>query len=272
MSFFKTITGTKKWSRRSQESMVRQWDLEHDLRNCETLIEYCEKRMAELERHKEASLMRRIAGRGGNLVPLGPILTELEETKAELGAYRGQRVLIQREIEGLVNPTPAQTAARTEGQNFLARILSDRFDVDLQIDTALKDLRQLLEQRAGLSAKVIEGARAVNLTIGGGGLDNWRFDVLLDSLPTDLAARSERFVKWFLGEAQATKTYIVRDEIFTLSETLASPHVYHSGDHVELTDEQAAQLLSEERPDGPSIMTVETQKAEIAETEKVVSG
>jgi hypothetical protein len=234
---------------RSQQSWLRQREFERNLEKCESLIRYCEGRIGELERSKRAQLKAQIEGQ--DTAPfLGRTLTDLAEKTAELAAYKERRALIQSQIEALVNLSPQEAAERTERQNFLAHLVGERLEKDLLVGGAIKGLRGLLEERAELTAKVVAAASAVELTVNGDGLDDQRFKLLADSLPGELAATSERWVAWFVGDQERMKSYAVVANELTLPESLARANSYGFGDTVELTDDQASDLLRDVTPIG----------------------
>ena len=244
----KETNGT--YSSRSQRSCLVERDLKRDIARCEALIGHCDKKIRECEETKDAQLRHRIEGRGTEIFPLGATLTELEENKAERAAFEERKGLIQSQIELLINLSPQQAAERTDRQNHLAKVVAARLEKDRQVEGALKQLRQVLDQRADLSAKVTEAASAVELTVTGDGLDEERFKLLADLLPAELAATSERWHAWFTGDQKGMKSYAVVAADLVVPETLARAGSYVFGDQLELGDEEAGELGREICPLG----------------------
>jgi len=108
----------------------------------------------------------------------------------------------------------------------------------------------LLEERAELTAKILTAAEAVDLTVGGDKLDAERFNQLLASLPEEVTATSERWYGWFIGDQGGMKSYAVVVDELTLPESLARANSYRFGDKVELTDQEASELLRDICPVG----------------------
>jgi hypothetical protein len=237
------------YSPRSQRSWLAQRKLDQDRKRCEALIGYCDGKICELEKTKEAQLRHRIEGRGTEIFPLGMVLAELQQNKTERAAFEERKGHLQAEIEALASPNPQQTAERTDRQNHLAKVVAARLEKDRQVEGALNQLRQLLEQRADLSVKVVEAASAVELTVNGDALDEERFKLLANFLPAELAATSERWAKWFLGQ-EKTKSYVVVVPELVVAETLARAGSYGFGDEVQLTDAEATELLRDTCPIG----------------------
>jgi hypothetical protein len=249
MNFFKRDNGIKAWSPRSQRNWLAQRKLEQERKRCEDLIHYCERKIAELEKSKEGQLKAQIQRRAGSGQFLGRTLTELAEKNAELAAYKERRSLIQSQIEALASPNPQQIADRAERQNYLAKLAAERLEKDRLVGGAIKGLRGLLEERAELTAKMLAAAEAVDLTVGGDKLDAERFKELLAS-PEEVTATSERWYAWFIGDQGGMKSYAVVVDELTLPESLARANSYGFGDKVELTDEEARDLLRDTCPVG----------------------
>jgi len=240
---------TAAYSLRSQRNLGREAELRGDLAKCEARIGYSERKIAELEADKARQLKASLRGGGGGGQWLGRTLEELEGKNREAVAYREQRDHIQTEIANLA-PGPAQAAERAQRQNHLAQLATDRLKKDELAEGALKGLRRLLEERAELTAKMLKAAEAIDLTIGEDRLDSRRFEELLVSLPEDLLAGSNRWHVWFIGKQQGLKPYVVVVEKLTLPESLARANFYRFGEKVELTDEEARNLLHEICPIG----------------------
>ena len=277
MNLFKTGKGTKAWSQRSQRNWLQQRKLEQGRERCEDRIRYSERKITELEKSKGSRVQRQIERGAGSGSPLGPMLTELAEKNAELAVYQERRALIQSQIEALANPSPQQAAERAERQNYLANLAGERLKKDELAEGALKGLRRLLEERAELTAKLLKAAEAAELTIGEDRLDARRFEELLASLPEALAAASGRWHSWFVGEQGKVKSYVLVVDEATLPESLARAGSYRFGDKMELTDEEAGELLRDICPigraghgvawsyEGPRIMPLERFEALLRE-------
>ncbi len=265
---------TAQYSARSQRSMLDEERLRGELAEIGKLVQYTERKKAEAEQLKARYL--KLAAEGGrsghDSLTLARGLQELEDARRVLAAYDEQRKAIEARIAGLAL-SPAQVVERRERQNYVAQLTDERHKKDQHIDGALKAVRRLLQERRELSAKIQKSADAAEITPGADGLDAQRFDELLAALPEDLLTESNRWAGWFLG-TQSAKPYVVRDRLLVLPETLASHGVYCFGERVELSDEQARELLREDRPARtnvapwrcapPSIMTVEAWDAAVA--------
>jgi hypothetical protein len=235
------------YSLRSQRNLVREMGLRADLAKCEAVIGYTDRGIGELEADKARQVKARLSGTGGEWV--GRTLEELEGKNRELVAYREQRDAIQTEIAKLA-PSPAQAAERAQRQSYLAQIAADRLKKDELVEGALKGLRRLLEERGELTTKMFKAAEAADLTIGEDRLGSGRFEEVLGSLPEHLLAGSNQWHAWFIGKQQGVKPYVVVVEDLTFPESLARANLYRFGEKVELSDEEASELLREICPVG----------------------
>jgi hypothetical protein len=192
-------------------------------------------------------------------VPL--TLTELEGRTRELMAYRQHLASIESKISALTNPTPLQAGERVERQNAIARLASERLGKDRQTDDLLKNLRQLLAERAALTAQMADALAAIDFTLVKDGLDASRFDDLLAALPSGLADASEGWTARFLGEDPDAKPYTAREQ-FLLRETLADNGICPVGGRVRLSDGDAHDLASKiRRIDADEGVEAEVQKS-----------
>jgi len=238
-----------RYSARSQRNWLAQRKFEQNRERCEALIGYCERQIARLEVIKESIVNAQTHGKGSTS-SLGLYLTELAERTAELTAYKERKAVLQSQIEALLNPAPQQVAERQERQNYLAKLAAERLEKDRLVGGAIKGLRGLLEERAELTAKILMGAEAADLTVGGDKLDAERFKELLASLPAEVTATSERWHGWFVGDEGGTQSFAVVVDELTLPESLARAHSYSFSDRVELTDEEASELVRDICPVG----------------------
>ena len=238
MKFFGRVA-QKAWSPRSQRSLVDQWQLEKQVKNCEQIILYCMEGINELEKQKAWQLGK--AGRqqdfSGFYLPA--TLNALEEKRRELRIYEEHKTSIQSAIEKSKVPDEE----RAKKQPVLAELASKRLEKDCQMDCALKELRRLLEERAEFTAQMLQVAREIDLTLSEDMFDETRFERFFSLLPIDLAVVSEHWLARFFGDPEDREKYIVQDEIIVLPETLANAGAYRCGDSIKLTKEQAKELL-----------------------------
>lgn len=244
-------TQTETFSPRSQRVLIQEKVLRNKLGKCDAKITYLERTIRELEQAKARQLEFSVTGRNtnGHVLPL--MLRDLEGKNLEVAAFREQRTQIQSEIAALA-PTPASAAERAERQRHLARLAAERLEKDRLAEGALKGLRRLLDERAQLTAKIVEASRSADLTISDDNLDARRFEELLASLPEGLAAESERWFGWFTGQEEGLKPYVVVvDQIERLEpESLVRAGFYGFGETVQLTDREASELLRAVHPSG----------------------
>jgi hypothetical protein len=184
-----------------------------------------------------------------------------------LAACQEQSREIQAEIEQLI-PSPTAQKTRADRQREFARLCAERLEGDHRADRELGDLCGSLMDRAALSTKMREYASVLELSTGQDQLDTRRFEDLAASLPVELSASSERWAARFLGKQKLVRSYVVREDRLVLPETLAESGMFYFGERVELTEEQATELLCEDGDAPPSLMTLEDFQSAGDEAEK----
>ncbi|MGH9357637.1 MAG: hypothetical protein ACRD1O_00495, partial [Terriglobia bacterium] len=138
-----------------------------------------------------------------------------------------------------------QATAQLKQQRFVAHLSNERLEADRLIGSVIAQLRELLDGRAELSAKMRAAADAIDLRAD---LDEGRFVSLLASLPEDVAQASESWHRRFTG-AERGKEYVVTTDTLTLEETLADCGLYKRGSVLKLSDERASELLAKDAVD-----------------------
>lgn len=262
------------WSTRSRHSFEEQHTLQQEIAHLDLSVRNVEKNISELEKMKARKLKMR------NRPFFADTLRELEDENRVLAAYKKQRAEFQSASDKLGQVDARALKARQEQQARFAALISERLERDRKAEILLQNLQAVLAERAEVTAKMAECAAALDLTIDSDAdtVDTRRFDELRSALPAELAVSSERWAGWFTGTS-GLKPYIVRDARLVVRETLKSAGVYYFGETVELTDEEARELLREDRPAPlndapwrcapPSIMTIEAhQEATAAAAEK----
>jgi hypothetical protein len=259
-------TKEAKFSPRSQRSFEEQRIVQAEIAKFDSSIHFVERKIGELEEFKKYHL------RDKRHDSLASTLRELEDQTRTLRAYKEERAALQSTLDDLVTVTSEELQARQPQQQAFAQLIASRLEKDRQADKAVEALRGILQERSELTAQMTTLASVLEFTIDPNidALGTRRFDALRAALPAELAASSERWAGWFMGTG-GLKPYIVRDERLVVPETLASHGVYFFGETIELTDDQARELLREDRPAPtpdkpwriapPSIMTVEAYEA-----------
>jgi hypothetical protein len=228
-----------KWAARSQRSLIHEDRLREDLERCVGFIQHFGKLVEDFRSQVEYQTTMSIRGDGMADLHLSDRLAGLEDKERQLRAYESQKTAMEARLHRLSHPTPAEMAARGAHQETLATLAFERRNIDDSIGCAVAALDGLLEKRAGLTAKMIELANTLDLTMEDG-LDQARFDELRRTLPSDVAAKSSKWFLSFVGKSKGKKPYIVRPKKLLLPETLASAGYFKSGDMVFLTKEEAA--------------------------------
>lgn len=243
------LAAAKAWNPISQNQRRRQIELKAELSSCSGQVrrlgEKASALHAEAEQYVSSSLASGFSSTG---IRQGIAREKLEEeaiVQRELDLYRETQAGIEAEIEELEEEISSQAAKRVEGQNRVATLAGTRLDKDTLIQSAIEGLRKLLNERAELTQNISAAAREIDLKVGHAGYDHLRSQALLDSLPTEWANASQQWVDWLLGKEQGDCTYVVRDEIVLLPETLTNHGVSLPGEQVRLSEAEARNVTEQ---------------------------
>ena len=227
--------------------MLRQLELEAAQEKCRNQIAFAEKRIAQEKETAERQTATVADGNNFNIrQALNKTLADIEEREREVAAFRKREKALQEEINALAL-SPAQAVQRAKQQGELAALVMERFTKDAAIDAALQKFRTALQERAALTAQMIELAGRLEFAATAD-FDAGRFAALLDLLPADLASQSLDWVNWFFGQKCEKESFTIGAKVVVLPETLASAGVFRPGECAFLTKEDAAKLPSNEEP------------------------
>jgi hypothetical protein len=224
---------------------LRQLELDAALEKCRNQIVFAEKRIREEK--ETADRQTAMVTEGASFAirqALNKTLSGIEERERELAAFRKREKSLQVEINALAL-SPAQAAIRAKSQSELAALVTERFAKDAVLESTLQKLRKALQERALLTAKIIDIAGRLEFAATAD-FDAGRFAALLDSLPAELAAGSHDWVNWFFGQESEKESYTIGGKVTILPETLADSGVYRPGQTVLLSKERAKLLPAEE--------------------------
>jgi hypothetical protein len=269
-------------STRSHSSFTLEQQVLDLLAQIDTVIAYREKQIPKLAAEKQSLLERvhRPAGKDGGVV-YAPKLEEktmaLNVARELLSDHEKERARLRGEIDAFT-PSAEQLAERTRRQDLCAELVGKRAGSDALIDKAVESLRRMLQGRGEATAEIAKCASGIALAVGEDSFDGRRAEELLAALPENFGAESERWCAWFLGERKNVTAYVVADHTLQIAETLAHSGFYHFSETIEVTPEEARELLRSNRPaptsekhwasPPPSIMTVEAFEALRARAEK----
>jgi hypothetical protein len=263
---------TTGYSARSQRSIILESNLRKEIRKVGATIDRFRKKLPELEQSKASLTKMVVVQDQSNMQPqLDMTLLEIANVHGVIKACEEERSRTEEAVKKL-DPSPVEVQARLIRQRNLAALAEGRQEQDEKVDRLLKELRQVLDDRAQLTAEMSSAAEALELAIPKDDLDT-RLEKLSASLPADLLAASERWHCWFLGKPNGTRPYRICDEHLVVPETLAHNGLYHFGDTIQLTEGEAQLLSRADRPAPkrramwtyapPSVMTVEAFAAAV---------
>jgi cell division septum initiation protein DivIVA len=236
----------KKFSERSQASYQREERLREQLFAVQRRISYTQSGIGDWE--KEIEWRTKSAALGNSNVDgaIPELLQKIRRNKDYLEILERQGKKLQVEIDCAAKVSPEEAKARADEQLALAKLALERLECDRMLDNAIRTAKCLLEKRGAMTDRMLGLVRRIEFTLGFDGLDKDRFDTLEKSLPGDLAARSEVWVDWLLGDNRKSERYSVLDETIFFGETLASANVFRRGEEVTLTVEELAEISATE--------------------------
>jgi len=174
------------------------------------------------------------------------LVAELEH-RGNLVAELERQIGEAEEAIAALTPTPAQLQQRQEWQREFAALATERLRMDRENDELIDTLREALIERDTLTGAMAALARELDLELAYGGLDEARFSKLAASLPVGQISAVERWHNWFVvGGAGAG--YAVLDAELMVRETLSSPGLHKFGERLRLREEEASELLRDDRP------------------------
>jgi hypothetical protein len=238
-------------SPRSQRNIKEQWRLEGELKTCDGQIACWQRKLATAEE----GVRRNTGGGGYNLAVLRGYVREANETKDMITSFEAHAVTLRAELAALL-PDAAKAAERGELQKIVAAQIRARLALDKRLDSALEAARAILLERAELTRKMRDGAVSLEFNQNVD-LDEGRFDSLLAMLPRNMAAESQKFCDWFLGEEGDRRPYAVRNDGIVFKETLRAANAFREGDSPELTDRERAEIERMVAARGPFAPPVE---------------
>jgi hypothetical protein len=223
--------------------MLRKRELEVEREKCRVQIAFAERRIGEQKAVAERQTETALKGNPTIRQMLNKTLADIEERKRELGAFRTREAALTAQIDALEHPSAKEAQDRAKHQAALAALAVERGAKDAAIDSVLQRLRQRLEERSALTAKMEELALLIDLSAD---LDVGRYATLEASLPVDVFAQSREWGSRFFGTEGDKEPYTVGRGGAVLPETLNDCGVYRPGENVLLSKERAKLLPPDE--------------------------
>jgi hypothetical protein len=231
------------WSKYSQRSVLRQGELEAQIKRCEEIIAYTDKKLAEAEQLREFQVSMVVEGQIWGDYVLPQAISKSSELAESVRLYKERLAALKAELEALKQPSRESIETRTAAQAKIAEAVAARFEKDCEIEACIGRLRQLLDERKALGAEITASARTADLALEEDGLDEQRFEALRAALPTDMVSKSEFWLHHFLGRPEETKPFVVLADVLVLPETLKYAYVFRKSEEASLTPQQAAKPL-----------------------------
>lgn len=256
----------EKWSPRSSSSLATERGLQEELQRCQDLRRNQAVALADLEKEQRRAvgLVKSGVGFGGEV--LSEALRKIEDARRKLAVFTDLVSQAEAALDEFRRVTVEEAPERLRQQNELANEVEATLELDEVIERARQGMCALLEARATRKARMEALADSIELRCNlGGGVS----DSLLATLSEPILPASKAWAADLLGRDEGLKPYIVVDKQLALPETLARSAPLFFGQTVHLSDEEARELLREDRakPESerrypweiipPSIMTPE---------------
>jgi chromosome segregation ATPase len=175
---------------------------------------------------------------------LSRTLAAIEDRNRKLATYAEALASATAELEGFRVAISKEAKHRQKSQDALAQLAKERLKMDHRLDAALNAVRQLVGECTEQTRKMEALGRTIELDYGWGA---HRYAALLESLSTNIVSETEAWLACFLGRPKGRKAYIVCDQSLSLPENLSHSGLYGFGEMVYLEQQEAAELLREDR-------------------------
>ena len=193
---------TSIFDERSQQSKAKEVNLRARLARADGQLGFFNHQLDELERDKTCMARKILSGDQHIFSPalLDECVRRINEKREIIKVFETEREDTQRAIDALT-PTSEQVTARRKLQSEFSLLAGARLKKTRQVEGFLQQLREALQDRMEVAAKMREIAGGLEFEISGDNLDVQRFADCLDSLPENLLTDSERWQEAFMGAA-----------------------------------------------------------------------
>jgi len=165
----------KKWSLRSQASFQREATLREQLFRVQRTISHDQRQLEEVRKDLGRRTEAAVLGNSQAAGLITPIQNRIRDVEGHIKAFEAQQDKLQAEISALAKLEPSQAKTRSDGQNALAKLAIERFEVDQKIGSALRSVRALLGERSEMTGRMLALTREIDFTLAFDGLDADRF-------------------------------------------------------------------------------------------------
>jgi hypothetical protein len=250
----------REWSPRGQSDIVEERSLREAVSRAEDRKRFVEMEIEGLREREEQFLkmLDRNPEHGTGLV--SEVTRRLEDRTRDLRIFEGCVARAREKLDAHLSAEQGGAEERRRLQATMAALVKQRLKKDEEIEAALAHLRKRLQERDELTSKMQAAANSLGMSRDVDG----DLSKLFSSLPASIIDASREWAKRFLGQREDVKPYVVYADTLQLEEALADSGFYLRGDEVLLSDEEARELLRNDRRGEnwswlpPSVITVET--------------
>jgi hypothetical protein len=220
---------------------------------------------------KERMLRLSIGGEAWAGDALAKTLLKMDNARRLVEVYTEEAEKAQANLDGFCASVAAGAAYRAQTQEKLAELAVALVGIAAESQALLDELYKILKLRQELASLMQRLASTIELRCDSEAGIPASF---VESLSFDLLSASAAWKAVFLGESEKLTAYVVVDKEFEVAETLAQSGVLSFGETVYLPEEEARELLRNDRPAPggfgwaclpPTLMTVEAFAAAKAE-------
>jgi len=259
------------WATQSRKDIRREQFLQKELERCNALKRRAEDTLAGLGGEKKRALELVKGGDSWADSLLRDTLRKIEDEERKLAAFKEVTEKAQSNLDDFRAWMADYAPERVRIQDNLAALAGARLEVDYELERLLREALEMLQVREETIAFMRRQAAAIDLKCS--------FEAgvpasLHEALSLEIVSASKAWNARFLGEEGYLKPYVVCDENFEPEETLARKAIYHFGETVYMSEEEAAEFLRDDRPQAggfgweclpPTLMTAEAFAAAQAE-------
>lgn len=261
------------WAPRSRKDIATEQALEKELQRCDALKRRSEDTLARLNEEKAQALRMLKNGEGWADALLRDTLRKIDDEERKLAVFKEAAEKAQSDLDGFRTWLEDSAPQRLQTQDSLAALAGARLEIDHELERLLREALAMLQVRQETIEFMRQQARSIALVCS--------FEAgvpasLHAALSLEIVSASRAWNARFLGEKENLKPYVVCDKNFEpTEETLARKAIYHFGETVYLLEEEAAELLRNDRPQPngpdwaclpPTLMTAEAFAAAQAES------
>jgi len=234
-----------RWAERSRSSVEMEARLEKDLQRRQSMRRSAEQTLTMLNEEKQRLLGFNMAGEAWAGDGLTRLITNIGIAETKLSLFKEEEKKSQENLDAFRADVAARAPWRAQMQDNIAELVGALVRMDRENQPLVDQVYKKLKARQEVCALIRSSAAKIELS--------YDFEAgipasFIESLHFDMAAASQAWKALFLGESDALKAYVVCDDSLEPQPTLARKAVYSFGETVLLSEDEARELVRDDRP------------------------